>query len=365
MTLNFAKRKVLEVTQQRLGASQAADLEQGWRNGARTPERAASEPLSPRQQPLPPTGRPLSPEDRPERREDFLDLCVRHARPAAESMRNDDMRRCYTMLVATAHAYAREMSYSPHTTEVTFFAPFEIVADALLTSRRSLYRYVKVWEQQGLIAKRGHRTTVGGQTLADGTLWTVRLRPDRGKRARVRYEHLKSQQWRDLAGDIESGRTAFRTLAQSYEERGEGDFTQLILTWALPPAKQPAPLPMTVPTPREARSTAAILDLRHVGMAHRGRQVDAAARAIARELGDPRSLNWYRHLLWQLLRLLDVGQDLLDTVHLQVLRARADQTEGFARKAGALFLTRLRRSGLLDIIESAPRNRVAARPTPA
>ena len=369
MSLNLAQRSILQLTQQTLGTTKASEIRSGW-SAAPNPEREARhEPL---RAPQPPGATHDGPETRAgagssglQRHADFWEMSRERSRELLAGMTSPNMRRAWTYLHSTAIEYAHRRGFSPYATEIVMHCPSEIAALELMIGRTTLWRYLQEWREQGLVDWRGHSTTVNGETRKDGTLYAVRLWPTRGKRARVRYEDLKHQGWRDLAGDIERGRTAHRQMKQSYRRTEESANHNRILQWALPPLQAEAPLPMTVPTPGVPATSAAMLELRHAGRAQRGSLVDTAARAIARELNDARSLNWYRHLLWQLLRLLDRGRDLLDTVHTAVLRARADHRERFARKPGALLLSRLRHSGLLEEIESVPRHRVGIAPARA
>jgi hypothetical protein len=93
----------------------------------------------------------------------------------------------------------------------------------------------------------------------------------------------------------------------------------------------------------------------------RNQMVDLAARSVAHYLGDD-SLNFYRYLVWQLLRLRDQGQDHFQVVYSMVRRAGVDKREGFARRAGALFLSRLKTCGLWDALRAAPVCRVGEVP---
>ena len=76
--------------------------------------------------------------------------------------------------------------------------------------------------------------------------------------------------------------------------------------------------------------------------------VDVAAQAVARALGDTRNLGFYRRLVWQLLRAHDRGWDFFGVVYAETVRALADKREGYARKAGALLVSRLKKSSCLD-----------------
>lgn len=85
------------------------------------------------------------------------------------------------------------------------------------------------------------------------------------------------------------------------------------------------------------------------GTAGRSRQAQKEApaevdQAIAAALNDWDSLNFYRHLLWGLLLHVNTGRsDHSRTVYLEAKRATVDTSEGFARRPGALCVSRLKR----------------------
>lgn len=54
-------------------------------------------------------------------------------------------------------------------------------------------------------------------------------------------------------------------------------------------------------------------------------------------------------MLWQLLRLREQGQDYFQPLYWMLRRTGADREEGFARKAGALFVQQLKGSFLWDL----------------
>jgi hypothetical protein len=63
---------------------------------------------------------------------------------------------------------------------------------------------------------------------------------------------------------------------------------------------------------------------------------------------------FYRWLLWQLLRLEAAGQAApWHMVYEQARRARVDAAEGFARRPGALFVSRLKASPWWDEVVRA------------
>ena len=72
---------------------------------------------------------------------------------------------------------------------------------------------------------------------------------------------------------------------------------------------------------------------------------------------------FYRWLLWQLLRLSDHHQgDYWHQVYEQACRARADAAEGFARRPGALFVSRLKAAPWWDDLRRIPVYRVGIAP---
>jgi hypothetical protein len=165
--------------------------------------------------------------------------------------------------------------------------------------------------------------------------------------------------WRDLKADIKRGRTAFKTVQQSKEPGDQEEVIKNLLSWALPFKNQESPLNMTV-----ARAPEAIFDLPFTAKQERGETVNAVATGICHHLGDT-SLNFYRRLLWQLLRLHDRHQDYFVAVHDAIIRAGVDKREGFARKPGVLLVSRLKESALWELLQSTPANTVGVRPLTA
>jgi hypothetical protein len=91
--------------------------------------------------------------------------------------------------------------------------------------------------------------------------------------------------------------------------------------------------------------------------------VELASQALAQALSDQNSVSWYQKLLWQLLRRFDAtGEDYSYSVYLAAQRARTDSLEGFARRAGALFCSRLKQADFYDWIMGAPPIRVGTKP---
>jgi hypothetical protein len=91
--------------------------------------------------------------------------------------------------------------------------------------------------------------------------------------------------------------------------------------------------------------------------------VELAAQALSQALSDRTSTSWYQKLLWQLLRRYDAtGEDYSYQVYLMAQRAKTDALEGFARKPGALFISRLKAAPFFDEMMRGPPTRVGSAP---
>lgn len=250
--------------------------------------------------------------------------------------------------------------YHPRTTHVTVFCPVEVAAVALGVHRSTVWRAVKVLRSRGLVDMRAHKSTLRGQTVNDGALWCVRLNPHEGKPARLTYDELKHTGWRDLARDVRAGRTAWAVMQQSKDSPRDGLDIDLIRSWALPPTH-------SAPVNSDCCTTArhdleAVLDVPHAPKDERGAAVEGAAAALAGHLRDRGSVAFYQKLLWQLLRVHDRGGAApFNAVYEQARRAGVDAVEGFARRPGALFVSRLKAAPWWEGVMRAE-GRVAVRP---
>ncbi len=137
---------------------------------------------------------------------------------------------------------------------------------------------------------------------------------------------------------------------------------QLLLSWSIPPETDQNPVTPDCCT-GSRRDLEAVLDVQYAGQEERGAAVDGAALALAAALRDRGGVMFYRRLLWQLLRRSDAGRgDHWHAVYLAAARARVDAAEGFARRPGALFVSRLKRSPWWDEVWDGPPVRVGGRP---
>jgi hypothetical protein len=253
-------------------------------------------------------------------------------------------------------------NYHLNTSQVSFFCPVEAVALALGCHPSTVYRALPELRAAGLVDQRGHYTTHRGRTRADGAVWCVRLSPVKGCRARLGYDDLKKQ-YRNLGGDIAAGRTVWAAVRESKARPSKkGVDLNHILRWALPPTHQAPDKVDSRTTPR--RDLEALLDVPHAPREARAAAVDLAAQALAQALADRGGVNFYRRLLWQLLRRGDAtGEDHSYQVYMAAQRAAVDAAEGFARRPGALFVSRLKGAPWWDEVMRGPPRRVGARPT--
>jgi DNA-binding transcriptional ArsR family regulator len=265
--------------------------------------------------------------------------------------------RIYALLNLLGCTVAHRRGYHRKASQVSYFCPAEPICAHLGISRGSFYRSLKELLALGLVDARGHKTTINGWAVrCDGTLWSVKLLPHKGTRARLRYDDLKAQ-YRDLEADIEAGNTAYAQTRQSNTDKADVVTLESLLAWALPPVRTQNPVTLTVASD-ERLSLEILLDMPFVPKQGRREAVDKAARALAQHLTDEGSLNFYRYLVWQLLRLHQQGRDYVMAVYQMVLRANADHREGFARKPGALFVSRLKASSIWEEIREVPLVRV-------
>ncbi len=261
--------------------------------------------------------------------------------------------------------------YSVATSEISLFCPLEAVALALGCHRSTVYRVLPELRAAGLVDVRGHFCTHRGRTRADGSVWAVRLRPVSGRRARVGYGDLK-RSYRNLSGDVETGRTvwadmrAVRLIRQSKDNPSRGVDLSYIRRWALSPLSSEPPVRSSDCRTAPRRSLEAVLDVPHAGREARSAAVSLAAEAMAAALRDRGGVMFYRRLLWQLLRRSDAGRgDHWQSVYLAAVRASVDSHEGFARRPGALFVSRLKGAPWWSEVWDAPPTRVGGRPLEA
>lgn len=289
-----------------------------------------------------------------------LDVAREVTRKAPETL-SDSALMLYSALVAAAIETAHRRDHSPNTTHVTFHCPLEQVARACGLSRQTAWRHLPTLKELGLVDYRTHKGSLFGETRNTGTLWQVRLSPSRGSRAKLTNGDLRHK-WRDLEADYRRYRMSSLTLKKhpvTYTK--DSPNIDLILVWAIPLTLRRSQNPVKV---LGNRVLEAVLDVIPAPKEDRNRMVKLAAEALAGALADSSSTNFYQKLLWQLLRRFDAtGEDFSYQVYLAAQRALTDRSEGFARRAGALFHSRLKAADWFAGMMAAPPVRVGTAPS--
>jgi DNA-binding Lrp family transcriptional regulator len=245
--------------------------------------------------------------------------------------------------------------------QVSFFCPLEIIAKALNRERTTIWRRLKELQELGYVTARPHYTTYRGRTMIDGTVWAVKINPQQGTSARLSYEDLKAR-YRNLSQDVEDGRTAYNVktgvIQQSSIHKDRQALIQELLAWTLPPENTKTPVTFDCCK----TDLLQVLDVPHVDKSERSQAVNHAAQAIGMALNDSNSINFYRQLLWQLLRRYNMNTnsgDEFQSLHDEVRRAQTDVNEGFARKGGAVLVSRLKQWMTWDDIRRTPIMRIS------
>ncbi len=273
--------------------------------------------------------------------------------------------KLYTALVAVAVETAKSRDHAPNTTEVVLHVPLEQVAKAVGLHRTTVWRNLPELQHLGLVDYRPHKASCRGETRNSGCVWRIRLTPDRGSKARVTRLDMKHL-WRDLDGDVRRGKTSYRSLKENVQHTRDfplkGFDLQRLLSWTLAPKLTKSPLKPVCCTSRQA-ALETLLDVTAAPKNERNKMVELAAQALAQALADQNSVSWYQKLLWQLLRRFDAtGDDYTYQVYLMAQRAKTDNLEGFSRRAGALFCSRLKQADFYDWIMGLSPIKVGVKP---
>lgn len=259
---------------------------------------------------------------------------------------------------ACSHALSKGQSLKAH--QISFFLPAETIYLATGVPKRTVYDALRRMKALGLVDHRGHVTTLAGYgNRCDGTVFAVKLNVLRTGEARVTYKDLKIADYRNLEEDIQAERTVFR-LAQSrtWVENLRDSLCRL-LSWVQSKCTQPwnadicKPRFLTVQV-SSRDGLEAILEVTRGSKASRGARIGAAAIAIARALGDQHSLPFWTRFCDALANLVERGgQDYTVFVKAGLQREMTAKAEGFARCPAALFISRLKETGVYGEIMAA------------
>ncbi len=264
----------------------------------------------------------------------------------------DTEKLIYEVLCSVGLEVLRARGYSERVTEIHFFCPAELVAMSVGIHPATLYRRLPALREAGLADCRGHYCTHNGVTRSDGSVWAVRLSPNRGCKAKVPFDYLKKQ-YRSLGQDIESGRTAWQLVRESKpREKQSGINLDLILRFALSDSLNPRSLDSRTAQRFDLET---VLDLASAPKTEHVDMLLKAAKSVCVALRDNQSERFWYGVLKGLLRLRDSGKgDYFQILYLLVARCRADVLEGMAVSGGALAVSRLKRTQFWDEIARSP-----------
>jgi DNA-binding transcriptional ArsR family regulator len=272
----------------------------------------------------------------------------------------DTEKHIYEVLCSVGLEVMKARGYSERVTEVHFFCPAELVAMSVGIHPSTLYRRLPALREAGLADCRGHYCTHNGVTRSDGSVWAVRLSPNRGCKAKVPFDYLKKQ-YRCLGQDIESGRTAWQLVRQSKPREKQSRFDlSHILRFAL----SDSPNSRSLDTRTAQRfDLETVLDLASAPKTEHAEMLLRAAKSVCVALQDNHSERFWYGVLKGLLRLRDSGKgDYFQSIYLLVARCRADVNEGMALKGGALAVSRLKRTQIWDAVMNSPPERITTKP---
>lgn len=260
-------------------------------------------------------------------------------------------------LYACSHAHSRNQSLEAQ--QISFFLPAETIRLSTGVPERTVYDALKRLKALGLVDHRGHVTTLPGfGNRCDGTIFAVKLDVLKSGEARVMWDDLVVSDYRDLAADIDAGRTVYR-LAQSTWVGNLRSFFCLLLSWieskctVLWNIEVVKPRSLTVQA-SSSNGLEAVLEVTTGAVANRGQRIGAAASAVARAFGDQHSLAFWWKFCDALAGLVERGgRDYAPMMMVAMQREVAAKQEGFARCPAALFIARLKMSGVYGEIMTA------------
>ena len=248
----------------------------------------------------------------------------------------------YKLIYKTGFAVAAGRGYQI-TDTMTFFCPLEAVADALGKHRTTITRQLKVFKELNLINYRPLKASVligkRKRTRTVGCIFAIHRTPT-GSLPKLTRHDMTCE--RDLAADIERGRTIFATQQSlNYQQL---DPLAKTLYWALNIIDLKPPVGFSDCCTRH--DLPALADDRSL--------LEPLAGVLVRELNDPTSRKFYVLLLKRLAYLAERNQNYLYSVLLALERTLADTREAFARTPAALFVSRLKAAPFWDLVWRTP-----------
>jgi hypothetical protein len=183
------------------------------------------------------------------------------------------------------------------------------------------------------------------------------MTPNHGSKCRLSYEELRHS-WRPNFNDeVRRGAgshaavKAARGRNVTYKSTLKEIDLDLLLKHSVDSKKNSPSVDSLV---RNKPKNAVLEVLLDVTAARPGRDtvqhVDMAALALVSALGDSRSVNFYRRLVWGALRASQRGTDYFQMIYNMAIKAKVDYQESWSKKGGAVFVSRLKQAGLYDEI---------------
>ncbi len=261
----------------------------------------------------------------------------------------------FVHLYACSHALSKGQSLKAF--QISFFLPAETIHLATGVPKRTVYDALRRIKALGLIDHRGHVVTLAGYgNRCDGTVFAVKLDALRDGGARVTYDDLKVDDYRNLSDDIAAERTVYRIAQSETWVNDVGNNLCRLLSWISSKCTRTWDEELSKPRFMTVQASSslgleAVLGVTTGPATTRGQRIGAAATAIAGALGDQHSLAFWWKFCDRLASLAEYSShDYSATVIACMQREVAAKIEGFARNAAALFISRLKLSGVYEEI---------------
>jgi len=255
---------------------------------------------------------------------------------------------------------------------LTLFCPKEVMARALELDPRTIYRAAKLLKEKNLLDNRAIKSTLKGEKRNAGMLWKVKLNPIEEDTPKFNQEEL-SHTWRDMDQDAKQGRYAMELEEADFEPMSDINRTinilsskEKILEWALyTNTNEINSLSISdISKSETAVSLTTILDVDAAPYSNfeaRQQAVNIAAQSLSFVLSDSHSLNYWRNLLWQMLRCNDLSQgNYFFELYEQARTVEYDGKGEKMKRPAAVLISRLKaRSWYEHVLRDVPRYPVA------
>lgn len=264
-------------------------------------------------------------------------------------------KEAHIVFRALHHLGCADMDLKGQDYTKAFQSEFFCVAEAfyrlphVTICKSTFYNYVKRFIEMDLLDTRGHNTSVQGATRKDGTVYAIKLQPERDGKAKLTYAALHHQ-YRNLEEDIAQGRTFFKLGRSNNGVKRLLDSLSGILRWTQSQCRFPEtenPNPVYDCPSFSSSGLEAVLDVTKPDTGVMGERIQRAVEAVVRVYGDQHSRGfWWKCFHALALTAEGGGKDYSGPLHLALERERAGRAEGWVRNPSALFITRLKRSGV-------------------